>query len=170
MNRTKLPKKKKRLSQCSCLALRAAETLELFPTSLCKRSERAKNKPTLTILVIVISFSYTKEDHLALDPRIVEVYKGYITCYPTDISVGTFLSKYTSGKIPRAFKVIPSLVNWEEILFLTSPDMWSPPATRQATRIFSSNLSSKRAERLFETFRSFQIFQFGFAPQSFGQH
>lgn len=30
-------------------------------------------------------------------------------------SVGDIMSKYRSGKIPKAFKIIPSLQNWEEV-------------------------------------------------------
>ena len=37
-------------------------------------------------------------------------------------SVGDILSKYRSGKLPKAFKIIPSLQNWEEVLqSLTMP-------------------------------------------------
>lgn len=32
------------------------------------------------------------------------------------------------GKIPKAFKIIPNLRNWEEVLWLTDPDEWSPHA------------------------------------------
>lgn len=39
------------------------------------------------------------------DPKVVEVYK----------QVGKILSTYTSGKLPKAFKIIPSLRNWEEV-------------------------------------------------------
>ena len=69
-----------------------------------------------------------------------------VSCYKT---VGKILSKYRSGKIPKAFKVIPSLNNWEEILFLTNPDTWTAAATYQATRLFASNLSAKLAQRFF---------------------
>ena len=31
--------------------------------------------------------------------------------------VGEILKKYRSGKLPKAFKVIPSLTNWEEVSF-----------------------------------------------------
>jgi hypothetical protein len=34
--------------------------------------------------------------------------------------VGTVLSHYRSGKLPKAFKVVPKLSNWEQILALTS--------------------------------------------------
>ena len=30
-------------------------------------------------------------------------------------SVGQILAKYRSGKLPKAFKVIPSLANWEDV-------------------------------------------------------
>lgn len=74
-----------------------------------------------------------------LPPKVVEVY--------TDI--GKILSRYTSGKLPKAFKVIPSLSNWEEVLYLTRPDMWTPQAMYAATRIFASNLNPKMAQRFY---------------------
>jgi essential nuclear protein 1 len=74
-----------------------------------------------------------------LPPKVVEVY--------TDI--GRILSRYTSGKLPKAFKVIPSLTNWEEVLYLTRPDIWSPQAMYAATRIFASNLNPKMAQRFY---------------------
>lgn len=35
---------------------------------------------------------------------------------------------------------------WEDVLYLTEPGKWSPNAMYQATRIFASNLSAKKAE------------------------
>lgn len=74
-----------------------------------------------------------------LDPKIIEVYTG----------VGEYLSHFTSGKIPKAFKIIPTLGNWEEILYLTHPDTWTPAAMFAAVRLFSSNLSPKLAQRFY---------------------
>ncbi|KAJ3103810.1 hypothetical protein HDU97_009815 [Phlyctochytrium planicorne] len=74
-----------------------------------------------------------------LDPKVVEVYG----------KVGLLLSRYKSGKLPKTFKIIPSLPQWEEVLFLTNPDGWTPHATYQATRIFVSNLQAKLAQRFF---------------------
>jgi len=74
-----------------------------------------------------------------LDPRIIEVYKG----------VGKVLSKYRSGKLPKAFKIIPALSNWEQILYLTEPESWTAAAMYQATRIFSSNLKERMAQRFY---------------------
>lgn len=74
-----------------------------------------------------------------LPEKVVDVY--------TDI--GKILSRYTSGKLPKAFKVIPSLSNWEQILYLTRPDMWTPHAMFAATRIFASNLNPKMAQRFY---------------------
>lgn len=80
------------------------------------------------------------EDELPpLPEKVVEVY--------TDI--GKILSRYTAGKLPKAFKVIPSLSNWEQILYLTRPDMWTPHAMFAATRIFASNLNPKMAQRFY---------------------
>lgn len=74
-----------------------------------------------------------------VDPKVVSVYQ----------QVGLFLKKYTSGKIPKPFKVIPSLKNWEEILYFTSPEDWSPQATHAATRLFAANLNPHMAQRFF---------------------
>lgn len=65
-------------------------------------------------------------------------------------SVGKLLNKYTAGKMPKAFKHIPSLKFWEEVLYLTEPEKWSPNAMYQATRIFASNLGVKKAERFYK--------------------
>ncbi len=74
-----------------------------------------------------------------LEDKVVSVFKG----------VGKILSKYRSGRLPKAFKVIPSLSNWEEILYLTDPDKWTAAAMFQATRIFASNLTASKAQRFY---------------------
>jgi len=61
--------------------------------------------------------------------------------------VGKLLRRYTVGKIPKAFKIIPGLRNWEEVLQLTDPEGWSPAAVYQATKIFVSNMNSALAQR-----------------------
>uniref|UniRef100_A0A670JC71 Bystin like n=1 Tax=Podarcis muralis TaxID=64176 RepID=A0A670JC71_PODMU len=74
-----------------------------------------------------------------LNPRVLEVYKG----------VKEVLSKYRSGKLPKAFKIIPALSNWEQILYITEPETWTAAAMYQATRIFSSNLKERMAQRFY---------------------
>lgn len=74
-----------------------------------------------------------------IDERVVQVYKG----------VGQLLSKYRSGKLPKAFKVLPSLRSWEQILYITQPDRWTAAAMFQATRLFASNLNAKMAQRFY---------------------
>lgn len=74
-----------------------------------------------------------------LDPRVKTMYEG----------VRDVLRKYRSGKIPKAFKIIPSLRNWEQILYITDPPSWSAAAMYQGTRIFASNLKEKMAQRFF---------------------
>jgi essential nuclear protein 1 len=39
-----------------------------------------------------------------------------------------FVPRYTVGKVPKAFKIIPNLKNWEDVLWLTNPEGWSPHA------------------------------------------
>jgi essential nuclear protein 1 len=75
----------------------------------------------------------------SLDPKVKEVY----------MQIGKYLNSYTSGKIPKAFKVIPALKNWEEILHLTQPEKWSPQAMKAATHLFAANLNPKMAQRFY---------------------
>merc|ERR1719318_1453689 len=63
--------------------------------------------------------------------------------------VGVLLTRYRSGKVPKAFKMLPQFRNWEQLLYLTEPEKWSAAAMYQATRIFTSNLKEKMAQRFF---------------------
>lgn len=73
------------------------------------------------------------------NPKIVEVYT----------QVGLLLSRYRSGKLPKAFKLVPTMADWEDILYFTNPAEWSAQATYQATRIFASNFNPKMAQRFY---------------------
>jgi|UniRef100_A0A7S4FIF0 essential nuclear protein 1 len=74
------------------------------------------------------------------DPKVTKVYKA----------VGTMLSKYRSGRIPKALKLLPHMQDWEELLLLTRPHNWTPHAMYQATRIFASNLNERMAQRFYQ--------------------
>uniref|UniRef100_A0A0G4GH02 Bystin n=1 Tax=Chromera velia CCMP2878 TaxID=1169474 RepID=A0A0G4GH02_9ALVE len=75
----------------------------------------------------------------SLPPKVVEVYKD----------VGAFLSKYKSGKVPKAFAIVPKLANWEEVVYVTDPFNWTPHAMREACRIFASSLRPRQAQRFY---------------------
>lgn len=74
-----------------------------------------------------------------LDPRVKEMYEG----------VRDVMKRYRSGKVPKAFKIIPKLRNWEQILYVTEPHNWSAAAMYQGTRIFSSVLAQHMAQRFY---------------------
>ena len=74
-----------------------------------------------------------------MDPKVIATYK----------KLGVVMKTYRSGKLPKAFKIIPQVANWEELLFLTMPHMWSPHATYEATKIFASNLNGKLVQRFY---------------------
>lgn len=65
-----------------------------------------------------------------LNPKVVEVYS----------KVGYLLSRYKSGPLPKALKILPSLPHWAQLLALTKPTEWTPHATFACTKIFVSNL------------------------------
>ncbi|XP_055915018.1 bystin [Eupeodes corollae] len=74
-----------------------------------------------------------------IDKRVLEMYEG----------VRDVMKRYKSGKVPKAFKIIPKLRNWEQILFITEPHNWSAAAMFQGTRIFCSILSQSMAQRFY---------------------
>lgn len=74
-----------------------------------------------------------------LNPQVKEMYEG----------VRDVMKRYRSGKVPKAFKIIPKLRNWEQILFITEPHNWSAAAMFVGTRIFSSVLAQHMAQRFY---------------------
>ena len=47
----------------------------------------------------------------ALDPKVIAAYR----------KVAIVMRSFKSGKLPKAFKIIPQTQNWEELLILTDP-------------------------------------------------
>ncbi|KAL8726060.1 MAG: hypothetical protein Q9181_006190 [Wetmoreana brouardii] len=68
------------------------------------------------------------EEAVELPAKVVEVYS----------KIGLLLSRYKSGKLPKPFKIIPTLPQWQELLSITRPEAWSAHACYEATRIFVS--------------------------------
>lgn len=74
-----------------------------------------------------------------MDQKVIDAYR----------KLGVVLKTYRSGKLPKAFKIIPMVSNWEELLFLTQPHKWSRHAVYEATKLFASNLNAKMAQRFY---------------------
>ncbi|KAL8692877.1 MAG: hypothetical protein Q9218_002170 [Villophora microphyllina] len=69
------------------------------------------------------------EEAVELPAKVVEVYT----------KIGLLLSRYKSGKLPKPFKIIPTLPRWQELLSITRPEAWTANACYEATRIFVSS-------------------------------
>lgn len=63
--------------------------------------------------------------------------------------LGLLLSRYKSGKLPKAFKVLSTLKNWTEVILLTKPDQWTPHSVYQATRLFVSTTKPTASQKFF---------------------
>jgi len=102
---------------------------------------------TLADIILARIAEHTEQKPLGLktnevvpvSPKVAEVFTA----------VGSFLSRYRSGKFPKAFKIIPRLQNWEEILYLTDPVHWTPNSMYRAAKLFASNLNADMAQRFF---------------------
>lgn len=69
------------------------------------------------------------EDAVQLPAKVVEVYE----------QVGLILSRYKSGKLPKPFKILASVPQWEILLDITRPENWTANATYEATKLFTSS-------------------------------
>ncbi|KAG8631702.1 hypothetical protein KVT40_000842 [Elsinoe batatas] len=69
------------------------------------------------------------EDAIELPAKVVEVYT----------QVGLILSRYKSGKLPKPFKILPTLPQWDTLLSITRPESWSANAYYEATKLFISS-------------------------------
>jgi essential nuclear protein 1 len=74
-----------------------------------------------------------------LDGKIVDAFR----------KIGVVLKTYRSGKLPKAFKIVPMVANWEELLLLTIPEKWSSQATLEATLLFLASRNKKMIQRFF---------------------
>lgn len=68
-----------------------------------------------------------------LPPKVVEVYR----------SVGKIMSRYSAGKVPKAFKIIPNLKNWEEVSSMPAQTA-CPAACQPHVKIRGSVMNSVR--------------------------
>ncbi|KAK5118983.1 hypothetical protein LTR62_000194 [Meristemomyces frigidus] len=71
----------------------------------------------------------TMDDAIELPAKVVEVYS----------QVALLLSRYKSGKLPKPFKILPTLPQWDTLLSITRPETWTPNAVYEATKLFTSS-------------------------------
>ena len=64
-----------------------------------------------------------------INQKIVDAYK----------LVGEVLRTYTSGKLPKAFNILSSTEDWEDLINITEPYNWTPQAMYEAVIQFSSS-------------------------------
>ncbi|KAL2816759.1 Bystin-domain-containing protein [Aspergillus granulosus] len=69
------------------------------------------------------------EDAVQIPAKAIEVYE----------KVGMILSRYKSGPLPKPFKILPTVPNWQTLLSITRPESWTANAIYAGTRIFISH-------------------------------
>jgi essential nuclear protein 1 len=85
----------------------------------------------------------------ASKPTKTDANSGDISAELVDLytRMGKWMAAYRSGKVLKGLKMIPSLNNWEEVVYLMNPLDWSAAAHYEANRIFVSNLKPQSAQR-----------------------
>ncbi|KAG2201480.1 hypothetical protein INT46_010096 [Mucor plumbeus] len=103
-------------------------------------------KPLITLEQIILSKEAFKKDNNqslpATNSQVIQIYK----------KIGCSLARLqsTNSRLPKALKIIPSLSNWDEILFLTNPLSWTPQATFEVTRLFLTNVKATQTKQYFQ--------------------
>ncbi|KAL4780497.1 Bystin-domain-containing protein [Aspergillus varians] len=69
------------------------------------------------------------ENAVQIPAKAIEVYE----------KVGMILSRYKSGPLPKPFKILPTIPNWQTLLSITRPESWTANAIYAGTRIFISH-------------------------------
>ena len=80
------------------------------------------------------------QDGVMLPPKVIMAYE----------KIGQILATYRHGKLPKLFKVLHSLKNWEDVLYETNPEQCTPHAIYEATKLFVSNLPAHEAQKFVE--------------------
>ena len=77
-----------------------------------------------------------------LDPQAIEKFKD----------LGVILSRWTSGKLPKLFGVLPGLEQWREYIVFTNPKRWTPHSMYEAVCMFASNMNNTLVEGFYRDF------------------
>ncbi|KAJ5072274.1 bystin [Anaeramoeba ignava] len=129
------------------------EDAEIFDRFIKKNKQNNSDENTeneKNLVDIILQKIHEKESHeqnqkkpkkaKGMNRKVIQVYS----------KIGEILKNYRSGKLPKAFNVIPALERWEEVIELTHPESWSPQAIRAATTIFVSSTNSQASADFFE--------------------
>jgi essential nuclear protein 1 len=81
-----------------------------------------------------------------------------------------FLKVYRSGKFPKIIKVLPNLKNFEEIIWLIRPDIWSEQAIFSITRSFLPKLDKIQMSRFYTIVLVPRFQEIIFNKKSFSTH
>ncbi|KAK0268928.1 snoRNA-binding rRNA-processing protein [Friedmanniomyces endolithicus] len=102
---------------------------DLILSKIAAHEARQQQNPSLTTTAPPnILGGGPPEDAILLPPKVIEVYT----------QIATLLSRYKSGKLPKPFKILPSLPLCQTLLSITSPENWTPNAVYEATKLFVS--------------------------------
>jgi essential nuclear protein 1 len=101
-----------------------------------------------------------KELQLFLKPKLLKLLER----------ASLFLRVYRSGKLPKILRILPNLKNFEEILWLTRPDIWSEQAIVVLTRFFQPKLDKNQLSRYYSLVLAPRFQESIFKPKSYSVH
>jgi essential nuclear protein 1 len=104
------------------------------------------SKPKINLSERILeNFKKEKEKNIEIDLE-EKIPSNVISAYR---KLAILLARYRSGKLPKAFTILPKLKNWEELLIITLPLNWSFQAVEKGTELFASQANPKVAQRFY---------------------
>ncbi|RCH78898.1 snoRNA-binding rRNA-processing protein [Rhizopus stolonifer] len=148
--RKELDREEDTIRECTLQYLTLNTEYHVIPTYTQAEQDQAfictQTKPWTTLADIVFS----KKETIAIkgrpvlpiaDRKVAQVYK----------KMGQSLAHFTTvDTLPKAIKIIPSLSNWDAVLFLTCPSNWSSEAVLQITLLFLNHIKAIQTKQYFE--------------------
>lgn len=101
-----------------------------------------ENEEKIVNLHDLITEKLNENENLKYDEKTIKGFKD----------LGEILSKYTSGKLPKLLSILPTLVDWKDLIQYTRPFNWTPNAMYETTCIFASNLNNFLIESYYKDY------------------
>lgn len=109
-----------------------------------KEDEWEDNEDDLKMVNLheLLSSKMNQHEDANFDKKTIEGFKD----------LGEILNKWTSGKLPKLFGVLPSIEQWKDLIDYTKPFSWTPHSMYEGTCMFASNLNNTLVEDFYKLY------------------
>lgn len=107
---------------------------------LVQEEDWEENDDKMVNLHQLISDKLNEQENPLFDKKTIDGFKD----------LGDILHRWTSGKLPKLFGILPSIEEWKVLIEYTRPMEWTPNAMYEGTCMFASNLNNTLVEDFYK--------------------